>query len=156
MTDAAAREKDETHLFQADTTWSGDGAGCGRLHLIEGDISIDIGGSKKIGGCGLGANPEELLLGAVGACFINTWAIFLKKLNVAYAEPAVRITGTLGKDPAGGYKMLEITLHARVPAPLMAEQKTQVQKTLQLAEKYCIISKVAKAAMPLKVEVEEV
>jgi peroxiredoxin-like protein len=156
MADSAALEKDETHLFHADATWSGDGTGCGRLHMPQGDISIEIGGSKKIGGCGVGANPEELLLGAVAACFVNTWAIFLKKLNLAYAEPAVRVTGTLGKDPAGGYKMLETTVHARVPASLLAEQKAQVEKTLQLAEKYCIISKVSKAAMPLRVEVEEV
>ena len=93
----------------------------------------------------------------MAACFINTWAIFLKKLNVAYAEPAVRATGTLGKDPAGGYKMLDMTsLYARVPSSLMASQKAQVEKTLSLAEKYCIISKVAKAAMPVKVELEEV
>jgi peroxiredoxin-like protein len=156
MTDSAAREKDETHFFHADATWSGDGTGCGKLHMPQGDISIEIGGSKKIGGCGLGANPEELLLGAVGACFINTWAIFLKKLNLPYAEPAVRVSGTLGKDPAGGYKMLEATVHARVPASLMAEQRAQVEKTLQLSEKYCIISKATKAGMRLKVEVEEV
>ncbi len=31
-----------------------------------------------------------------------------------------------------------------------------IQKTLQLAEKYCIISKVAKAAMPVDVAIEEV
>ena len=156
MTDSAAREKEETHLFEADMTWSGDGSGCGKLHMPQGDISIDIGGSKKIGGCGVGANPEELLLGAVGACFINTWAIFLKKLNIPYAEPSVRVTGTLGKDPAGGYRMQDMTVHARVPAPLMAEQETQLEKTLQLAEKYCIISKVTKTAMPMKVAVEEV
>src|SRR5215471_21461185 len=102
MADAAAPEKDETHLFEVDATWSGDGMGCGRLRMPQGDISIEIGGSRKIGGCGVGAKPEELLLGAGAACFINTWAIFLKKLNVAYAEPSVRITGTLGKDPAGG------------------------------------------------------
>src|SRR5262249_15622502 len=152
----AAPDKDETHLFEVDAIWSGDGMGCGRLRMPPGGISIEIGGSRKIGGCGIGANPEELLLGAVAACFINTWAIFLKKLNVAYAEPAVRVTGTLGKDLAGGYKMLEVTVHARVPAPLMAQQKAQVAKPLQLAEKYCITSKVARAAMPLRVEVEEV
>jgi peroxiredoxin-like protein len=155
MTESAAPEKDEAHLFQVDATWSGDGKGCGRLRMPQGDISIEIGGSRKIGGCGVGANPEELLLGAVAACFVNTWAIFLKKLNVAYTEPAVRVSGTLGKDPAGGYKMLEMTVHARVPAPLM-QQKAQIEKTLQLAEKYCIISKVAKTAMPLRVKVEEV
>jgi hypothetical protein len=43
-----------------------------------------------------------------------------------------------------------------VPAPLYAEKREAVDKTLALAEKYCIISKVAKAAMPLTVKVEVV
>jgi len=146
----------DRHLFTASAVWSGDGAGCGTLKLPQGSISFAIGGSKALGGCGIGANPEELLFGAVAACFVNTWAIFLKKLNVGYAEPAVRVSGTLGPDPAGGFKLLDATIHARVPASLLAGQKTQVEKTLTLAEKYCITSKVAKAAMPLSVVIEEV
>ncbi len=146
----------EGHLFTANAVWSGDGMGCGTIKLPQGDITLAIGGSKALGGCGVGANPEELMLGAIGACFVNTWAIFLKKLNVAYAEPAARVSGTLGPDPAGGFKLLNATIHARVPAPLLAGQKTQVEKTLALAEKYCIISKVAKAAMPVEVVIEEV
>jgi organic hydroperoxide reductase OsmC/OhrA len=80
----------------------------------------------------------------------------LKKLSVAYAEPSVRASGNLGKDPAGGFKMLDMTLFARVPASLMASQRAEVEKTLALAEKYCITSKVARAAMPVTVRVEEV
>jgi peroxiredoxin-like protein len=146
----------DVHVFTANAVWSGDGIGCGTLRLPQGDISFAIGGSKALGGCGIGANPEELMLGAIAACFINTWAIFLKKLNIAYAEPAVRVSGTLGPDPAGGFKMQDATIHARVPASLVAAQKSQVEKTLSLAEKYCIISKVAKAAMPVTVVIEEV
>jgi peroxiredoxin-like protein len=146
----------DVHVFKASAVWSGDGMGCGTLKLPQGDISLAIGGSKALGGCGIGANPEELMLGAIGTCFVNTWAIFLKKLNVAYAEPAVRVSGTLGPDPAGGFKLREATIHAWVPAPLLASQKAQVEKTLSLAEKYCIISKVAKAAMPVSVVIDEV
>jgi organic hydroperoxide reductase OsmC/OhrA len=144
------------HLYTASAVWSGDAMGCGTLKLPQGDITLAIGGSKALGGCGLGANPEELMLGAIAVCFVNTWAIFLKKLGVAYAEPAVRVSGTLGPDPAGGLKFQNATIHARVPASLMAGQKAQVEKTLSLAEKYCIISKVAKAAMPVSVVIEEV
>jgi organic hydroperoxide reductase OsmC/OhrA len=146
----------ERHVFTANAVWSGDGMGCGTVKLPQGDITLAIGRSKALGGCGIGANPEELMLGAIAACFVNTWAIFLKKLNIGYAEPAVRVSGTLGPDPAGGFKLLDATIHARVPAPLLAGQKAQVEKTLTLAEKYCIISKVAKAAMPLSVVIEEV
>ncbi len=155
MAETAAPQK-EIHQFNVSANWSGDATGCGRLQLPQGDLDLEIGGSKKLGGCGIGANPEELLLGAVAACFVHTWAIFLRKLNVPYPEPAVRVSGDLGADPAGGYKMLSATIRALVPRALMLEQKAPVEKTLRLAEKYCITSKVARAAMPVTVELEEV
>ncbi len=52
--------------------------------------------------------------------------------------------------------MQSIVIHARVPSALLAAQRAQVEKTLQLAEKYCVISKVARAAMPVTVEIEDV
>ncbi|MGH9368507.1 MAG: OsmC family protein [Thermoanaerobaculia bacterium] len=152
----AESEKEEIHHYAVGVIWSGDAKGCGEVTAGGGTVKVPIGGATELGGCGKGANPEELLLAAVGACFVNTWAIFLKKLNLTYAEPALRVTGELGKDPAGGYKMLSAKIHARVPASLLSEKRAEVQKTLQLAEKYCITSKVARAAMPLEVTVEEV
>jgi organic hydroperoxide reductase OsmC/OhrA len=146
---------DDLHRFAASAVWSGDGLGCGTLSLPQAEFSVPIGGSKELGGCGLGSNPEELFLGAVAACFVNTWAIFLAKLKVAYSEPAVRVTGDLGPDPAGGFRLQKAVIYARVPGPLLSSQKEQVQKTLSLAEKYCIISKVARAAMPFEVAIEE-
>lgn len=146
---------EKIHVFTVGASWSGDAQGCGTLSLPQGDLALAIGGSKLLGGCGLGANPEELMLGAIAACFIHTWAIFLKKLALDYAEPAVRVSGELGPDPAGGFKLRKATIHARVPAALLASHKAQVEKTLALSEKYCIISKVAKAAMPVAVVVEE-
>lgn len=142
--------------FEASATWNGDATGSGRIRIGEGAIEIPIAGARELGGAGGAANPEELLLAALAACFINTWAIFLKKLQIAYAEPAVRVTGTLGQDPGSGFRMTGAVVHARVPQPLLASDAQKIEKSLQLAEKYCIISKVARAAMPLKVEVEGV
>ena len=115
-----------------------------------------IAGSRKPDEPAASANPEELLLAAVAACFVNTWAIFLKKLQVAYPEPAIRLDGSLGKDPAGGYRMTGAVIHALVPASLLEKDRARVEKTLQLSEKYCIITKVARAAMPVRVEIEAV
>ena len=152
----AEEKPDEIQHFAVNGTWTGDGKGCGEIRTDMAEVRIPIGGSKDLGGCGVGANPEELLLTSIAESFLNTWAIFIKKLAITYAEPSVRVTGELGKDPAGGFKMLAAKIHARVPASLLAENRAQVEKTLQLAEKYCITSKVARAAMPLEVVVEEV
>ena len=148
-------EAEEIHRFEIRAAWKGDAGGGGEVVLADGALSVPIAGARSLGGSGAGGNPEELLLAALGACFINTWAIFLKKLNVAYPEPAVRVSGALGKEPAGGYRMESAVIHARVPGALLASGRASVEKTLGLAEKYCVISKVARAAMTLRVEIEE-
>ncbi len=148
-------ETEEIHHFQVDLAWTGDALGSGRALVSEGD-SIAFAGATVLGGSGGLANPEELLLTAVGSCFVNTWAIFLKKLALSYAEPTVRVSGELGKDPAGGFRMRKVVIHPRVPAALLSAQRPQVEKTLALAEKYCIISKVVRAGVPVEVAVEEV
>jgi lipoyl-dependent peroxiredoxin len=149
-------EKEEVHHFEVDAVWSGDGTGTGKVQPAAGVPPIAIAGAVVLGGCGGRANPEELLLSALGACFLNTWAIFLKKLGVVYTEPAVRASADVGKDPAGGYRLQRAKVHARVPASLLQAQRAAVEKTLSLTEKYCIISKAVRAGMPLEVVIEEV
>jgi organic hydroperoxide reductase OsmC/OhrA len=140
--------------FHVSATWTGDAAGSGELRLGESALAIPIAGAPDLGGAGGAANPEELLLGATAACFINTWAIFIRKLQIDYGKPAIRATGTLGKDPAGGYRMTGIVIHARVPESLLAADRPKIEKSLALTEKYCIVSKVARAAVPVKVQIE--
>jgi organic hydroperoxide reductase OsmC/OhrA len=150
------KETEPGQVFHASASWNGDGAGTGAIRLPDAGLTIPIAGSRKPGEPAAAANPEELLLAAVAACFVNTWAIFLKKLQIAYADPAIRVNGTLGKDPTGGYRMTGAVIQALVPAALLAADRARIEKTLQLSEKYCIISKVARAAMPVKVEIEAV
>jgi len=153
--DAGMAESDQIHRFDASARWTGDGAGSGEIHVSEGRVAVPIAGATSLGGSGGKANPEELLLAAVGACFANTWAIFLKKLQVPYESPELSVAGELGPDPAGGFQMQKAVVRVRVPAALLAADRAKIEKTLALAEKYCIISKVARAAMPLSVEIVE-
>jgi organic hydroperoxide reductase OsmC/OhrA len=142
--------------FRVHVTWSGDGTGCGEVRVAGLASPVPVGGAKELGGCGKGANPEELLLASIGACFATTWAIFLKKLQLDYSDPSLGVDGELEKDPAGGYRMVRTRIRARVPASLLEKDREKVEKTLALAEKYCIISKVARQAMPIEVEIDPV
>jgi peroxiredoxin-like protein len=148
----AEENASEVHHFRASVTWEGDGTGGGEVRAGDG-ISIPIGSAVSLGGSGRGTNSEELLLSAVGTCFVGTWAIFLKKLGIAYAAPSVSVDGALEKDPAGGFRMSSIEITCAVPASLLDRERPAIEKTLQLAEKYCIISKVARASMPVRVTV---
>ena len=148
-------ESEPVHRFEANVSWAGDGAGFGEVRVSEGRFAVPYAGAVSLGGSGGKANPEELLLAAVGACFANTWAIFLKKLQIPYETPEVEVSGEVGPDPAGGFRLQKAVVRARVPRELLAADRAKVEKTLSLAEKYCIVSKVARAAMPLSVEIVE-
>ena len=143
-------------VFESSAVWTGDASGSGEVRVSDGAVGVAIAGSRDLGGSGGAANPEELLLAALASCFINTWAIFLAKLQISYAQPAIRVSATLGSDPAGGFRLTGAVVRARVPESLLAADRSKIEKSLGLAEKYCIISKVARAAMPLKVEIEPV
>lgn len=144
------------HTYHVSLTWTGDAMGCGEALVAGEKFRIPIGGGKELGGCGKGANSEEMFLAAVGTCWIGTWAIFLKKLAVPYPNPEVRLTGELGSDPAGGFRMTKTSIFARVPEALLAEHRTALEKTVKLSEKYCIISKIARAAMHVEAVIEPI
>ncbi len=133
----------EEHEFTASATWT-PSERTGALASGTGHLSTSFGGAPSLGGRADRTNPEELLLGALLACFVQTWAIFLTKLRLPIESPRVDGTLELGVDPAGGYRVEKIDLRAFVPATLLAERDADVAKTLQLAEKYCIVSKAVK------------
>ena len=118
-------------------------------------VAVPIAGAVVLGGSGGSANPEELLLAATAACFVNTWAIFLTKLAVPHTEPSLSASCEVGPDPAGGFRVTGLSVRARVPKAVLAAHRPAVEKTLSLAEKYCIVSKIVRAGVPMKVEIEE-
>jgi organic hydroperoxide reductase OsmC/OhrA len=126
----------------------------GRLLNADGSFAIAHTGAPALDGKGGTANPEELLLAAVSACFVQTWAIFVGKLKLPIPAPRLDATCTLEKDPAGGYRVTRIDLAAHVPAALLAERRADVEKTLSLAEKYCIVSKAVRGSVALTVAPE--
>ena len=131
------------HGFAASATWDASERS-GTLASESGHLTTSFGGAPSLGGRVDRTNPEELLLGALLACFVQTWAIFLAKLRLPVESPRVDGSLELGGDPAGGYRVTRIDLSAYVPAALLAEREADVAKTLALAEKYCIVSKAVK------------
>ena len=137
-------------VFTIAATWDPAGKR-GTLANEDGSLKIAHAGARSMGGKNDAPNPEELLLAAVSACFVQTWAIFLAKLQVPIEAPALDGSCELDKDPAGGFRVTKIDLAPRVPAALWESRRADVEKTLSLAEKYCIASKAVKSSLALTV-----
>lgn len=130
----------DAHRFAIAATWN-TAEKTGTVKNADGTFGVPHRGAPSLGGIVGAVNPEELLTSAVSACFIQTWAIFVEKLKLPLDALALDASCTVEKDPAGGFQVARIELHPHVPAGLFEERRADVEKTLSLAEKYCIVSK---------------
>ena len=140
----------DQHVFTIAATWD-TASKEGALTSADGTLRIAHVGAASLGGKDGGANPEMLLLAGVASCFVQTWAIFLAKLHVPIEKPALDGSCEVDKDPAGGFLVTKMNLAPRVPAALWESRRADVEKTLALAEKYCIVSKAVKGSLALTI-----
>ena len=130
----------EDHSYRVSSSWN-PAEKQGHLTSGSGTLATSFGGAPSLGGRADRTNPEELLLAALDACFVQTWAIFLAKLKVPIEKPVLDGRCELAKDPAGGYRVVKLLLVPHIPKTIWDERKGDIEKTLELAEKYCIVSK---------------
>ena len=134
----------ETSRFSVTASWDSK-AGKGRVKNPSNSFAAEFAGAKELGGGGGAVNPEELLAASIAACFVVTWAIFLKKLGLELADPRLEVHCDVDPDPAGGYRVSAVRVAPEIPRALWQSDSSKVERTLQLAEKYCIISKAVKS-----------
>jgi len=134
-------DRSATHVFSVSASWDPAGK-AGDLAAEGSGFSSGFAGAPSLGGRADRTNPEELVLSALLACFVQTWAIFLAKLRLPVERPVVDGTVRLEADPAGGFRLVEFRLFPHVPGELLESRAADVEKTFALAEKYCIVSKV--------------
>lgn len=130
----------EEHSFRVSSSWNSSEKQ-GHLNSGSGTLSTPFGSAPSLGGRADRTNPEELLLASLEACFVQTWAIFLAKLKVPVETPLLDGRCELEKDPAGGFRVAKLLLVPHIPKTVWDARKGDVEKTLELAEKYCIVSR---------------
>ncbi len=138
------------HTFTIAATWD-PALKEGTLGNADGSLRLVHAAAASLGGKTGMPNPEEMLLAAVSTCFVQTWAIFLAKLQIPIAAPALDGACEVEKDPAGGFRVTTMSLAPHVPAALWEARRADVEKSLALAEKYCIVSKAVKGSLALSV-----
>ena len=138
------------HTFTIVATWDS-ASKEGTLENADGSLKVAHAGAPSLGGKTGAPNPEELLLAGVSSCFVQTWAIFLAKLQLPIERPALDGSCEVDKDPAGGFHVTKMNLAPHVPAALWESRRADVDKTLALAEKYCIVSKAVKGSLALTI-----
>jgi organic hydroperoxide reductase OsmC/OhrA len=138
------------HVFSISAIWE-PASKEGTLENADGSLRIAHAAAASLEGKAGVPNPEELLLAAVASCFVQTWSIFLAKLAVPITRPILDASCEMDKDPAGGFRITNVDIAPHVPKALWEARRADLEKTLSLAERYCIISKAVKSGLTLTV-----
>ncbi|MCL6627618.1 OsmC family protein [Alicyclobacillus shizuokensis] len=107
--------------------WSGDRDGVGALRLGD-ETTAQFSMPRNLGGCGIGTNPEELLLSAAASCYLLTLAILLRNRQIPYHRIEVESTGYVENE--GGLRYDRIV---HLPTVYVSDLRDE-QRILQLAE----------------------
>src|ERR1035437_3848838 len=138
------------HTFTIAATWD-PASKEGTLTNADGSLKVAHVGASSLGGKTGAPNPEELLLAGVSSCFVQTWAIFLAKLQLPIEKPALDGSCEVDKDPAGGFVVTKMNLAPRVPAALWESRRAGGGQTPALAQKNCLVVQAVRGALALTV-----
>lgn len=130
----------DEQAFAVSASWD-PASRAGSLRAEGSGLTVGFAGAPSLGGRADRTNPEELVLSALLACFVQTWAIFVVKLKLPIEKPALDGTVNLEADPAGGYRLTGFRLLPHVPRGVLEGRPADVEKSFALAEKYCIVSR---------------
>lgn len=85
---------DDALTFDVDLEWSGVGkAGVGRVET--GNLVFTYAAPESMGGCGIGASPEDLLVAAVSSCYSATLFGVLRRAGLRAAGVHVSARGVV-------------------------------------------------------------
>jgi peroxiredoxin-like protein len=102
------------------------------------------------GGPGDAWSPEQLLVGAVEACFLLTFRAIAQASRIEFTSLAVDGEGIVDR-ANGGMRFTEIVLRPRLALPAGADSG-RVRRALEKAEKACLVS--ASLSTPIRLEPE--
>jgi organic hydroperoxide reductase OsmC/OhrA len=127
---------------------------------VDGDVELTASRVPRLrsaspaefGGPGDRWSPETFLVGAVADCFILTFRAIARASKLSWTSLQCDVTGTLDRvDRVTQFTHLNVHAHLIVPAGTNADQ---ARRTLEKAERGCLISNSLKAASHLEPEVD--
>lgn len=124
--------------FTSKLTWSG-----GRLSrgLVEaGGEIFQFSVPAPMGGQGVGTNPEELLLSAVGSCYTATLAAILDAGQLPAAALEVRVDGSVSDYPGPAARVSAITVNPTF-AGIEFGRQSEYESAAAKARERCFIGR---------------
>jgi peroxiredoxin-like protein len=142
---------EDLHTFTIHGTWTGNGDGDGIMSCAGYDVPY--GRPAQLGGAHGRANPEDMLLGAVVACYSITFALLAERRRLPVAKVEVDAEGDVVRQLGGTLKYVAIRLRPRITLNDgdSAQEQTAIDSAHK-AEQYCVISNALRGNVEITVE----
>lgn len=144
---------EERHLFELQSVWTGNSDGDGTLTTNWGQIEYGV--PPDLTGKPGRSNPEEMLTGAVIACYSITLALLAEKKRLPLTRIEVAATGIVTRQPDRLLKFTAIELRPRLH--LAGGNEAQIKAAEDIAHKaevYCLVSRALRGNVEISVTPE--
>lgn len=142
---------EETHTFRLHSAWTGNSDGDGVL-TAEGRM-LAYGRPPELGGAPGRTSPEEMLLGAVAACYSITLAFLAERKRLPVTRLELDCTGDVVRQLGGTLKYVSIRLAPRITLQGADDaQRASALDAAHKAEQYCVISNAIRGNVAITVE----
>ncbi|WP_297026462.1 OsmC family protein [Thermoplasma sp.] len=126
---------DEMHVYEGDVSWIDDR----RTEVSIGDRRIEVDSPPEFGGPEGQLYPETLFPSVLASCLLTTFLEFKDRMGINLKTWNSHVTAELGPSPEKGFKFHRIRIHVKIG--VNDEDKEKIPRAMQLAEKYCFISR---------------
>jgi len=110
------------------------------------------------GGAGVNPCPGELLSTAVGSCFIGTFLVFQRQLQVNLLDMRAFVTGTLELgtegDNDGKYDITKVDMHVKVKVQGDDFEKEVLEDCLRMTKMHCPTTRLLEKSIPVNIITE--
>jgi len=122
----------------------------GRAISSDGQLDVELGLQRELGGDGAGTNPEQLFAAGYAACFASAMQLVAKRQGVDAADASVTAEVGLDANGDGGFG-LSVTLRAELPEHLSPEEGRAL---VEASHQVCPYSNATRGNIPVDLVVE--
>jgi len=122
----------------------------GRAISSDGQLDVELGLQRELGGDGAGTNPEQLFAAGYAACFASAMQMVAKRQGVEAADASVTAEVGLDANGDGGFG-LSVTLRVELPEHLSPDEGRAL---VEATHHVCPYSNATRGNIPVDLVIE--
>ena len=143
----------QINIYRTSVYW--DKRSGGEIHIRD-TSPISVSMPVAHGGDGINPCPIELMISALGSCFLGTFLVFQRQLRLQLQDVQVSAQGNVemvdkGEDK-GKYDVKDIELNIHIKIVGDEFDKTVADDCIRMTEKHCPVSRTLRKAVPITVK----